>query len=157
MVYRVVGPAGELGPFSKSHEEGTPVRARPTAFHDPELRRAEAMVALTGASGEVVARQVVAINEPLVHDGFRIFLTAWDRDPKGFSYAGFQIVRDPGQTLVWVGSTALSAGLLLLLFGDGSWVREENGMLLVRASRGRGRLAALQEGNDPESATRRPG
>jgi cytochrome c biogenesis protein len=152
MVYWVAGPKGEEGPFSKGREEGTPLKVRPTAFRDPEIRRAEAVVALSGADGKTLARQIIAINEPLVHGGVRIFLTAWDRDPKGFPYAGFQIVRDPGQPLVWLGSTALSLGLLLLLFGDGAWVREEGGMLLARASRGRRRLAGLGDDGAAETA-----
>lgn len=141
--YWVVGPAGEEGPFSRGQEQGAPLRVRPVAFRDPQVRRVEARVSLRDAAGQAVARQVVAINEPLVHGGLRIYLTAWGADAEGRPFTGYQVVRDPGQPLVWIGSLALSLGLLLLLFGDGAWVREEGGELLCRASRGAGRARAL--------------
>ena len=143
MVYFVEGPEGSLGPFSRNREEGAPVRARPSAFREPELRRAEAVVALTDADGRPIARQTVAVNEPLVHGGLRIYLTAWDRDPYGNPFVGFQVVRDPGQPLVWAGSVLLCLGLLALLFGDGAWVREEDGEVACRSSRGARRARRL--------------
>jgi len=143
LTYRVVGPQGESGPFSRGQEEGAPLRVRPLAFRDPEVRRAEAVVSLQDVRGTSLARQVIAVNQPLVRDGLRIYLTAWGNDPEGRPFAGFQVVRDPGQVLVWTGSLALSLGLLLILFGDGAWVREEGGELLCRASRGTARARAL--------------
>ncbi len=136
MVYFVETPEGPRGPFSRNREEGAPVRVRPLAFRDPEVRRAEAVVALKDAEGRPIARQTVAVNEPIVHGGLRIYLTAWDRDPYGNPFVGFQVVRDPGQPLVWGGSVLLCLGLLALLFGDGAWVREEGGEIACRSSRG---------------------
>ncbi len=136
MEYFVETPEGSLGPFARNREEGAPVRVRPLAFRDPEVRRAEAVVALTDSEGRPIARQTVAVNEPLVHGGLRIYLTAWDRDPYGNPFVGFQVVRDPGQPIVWGGSVLLCLGLLALLFGDGAWVREEGGEVACRSSRG---------------------
>jgi cytochrome c biogenesis protein len=145
MVYWVGSPTGESGPYSKGREDGAPLRTRPLAFRDPQVRRAEAVVTLSDSDGETLARHVIAINDPLVYRGIRIFLTAWDRTPEGFLFAGFQIVRDPGQPLVWVGAAALSLGLLLLLFGDGTWVREEGAALLARSTGGKRSLGGLGE------------
>jgi len=143
MTYFVSGPGGDRGPFSRGRETGAPVRARPLAYHDPEIRRAEAVVTLRSPNGEVGARSAVAVNQPLVFAGCRVYLTAWGDDAEGKPFAGFQIVRDPGQPLVWTASVALSFGLFLLLFGDGAWVREEDGALVCRASRGSARARAL--------------
>lgn len=143
LTYWVGGPHGDAGPFFRNQEEGAPLRVRPLAFRDPQVRRVEARVSLRDERGQAVARQVVAINEPLVHGGLRIYLTAWGADDDGRPFTGFQVVRDPGQPLVWTGSLAFSLGLLLLLFGDGAWVREEAGELLCRASRGAARARAL--------------
>lgn len=143
LTYWVGGPDGEAGPFFRGQEEGAPLRVRPLAFRDPRVRRVEARVSLRDERGQAVARQVVAVNEPLVHGGLRIYLTAWGADAEGRPFTGFQVVRDPGQPLVWTGSVAFSLGLLLLLFGDGAWVREEGGELLCRASRGAARARAL--------------
>lgn len=157
MTYFVEGPAGIAGPYSRGHEEGTPLRVRPTAFREPELRRAEAVVSLRDPRGREITRQAVAVNEPLVHGGLRIYLTAWGRDPDGRPFTGFQVVRDPGQPIVWAGSVLLCAGLLALLFGDGAWVREEGGRILCRASRGARRARRLlgldgQEGAPGDAA-----
>lgn len=136
LVYFLEDPAGRrLGPFSKGKEEGAPLRVRPVAFRDPEVKRAEATVAVVGERGEVLRQQVVAVNEPLVYRGSRIYLTAWGEDRYRNPHVGLQITRDPGQPLVWAGAVALSLGLFLLLFGDGAWAREEDGELWLRAGR----------------------
>lgn len=143
LTWLVDGPQGRQGPFSKATAAASPVRVAPLAFKDPDVRRAEAVVSLRGADGEPVVRQAVSVNAPLVHGGLRIYLTAWGDDDYGFPYAGFQIVRDPGQPLLWAGALALSLGILLLAFGDGAWAREEAGHLVLGASRGRRRLDSL--------------
>ncbi len=143
LVFWVSGPAGRLGPFSRDNRAGSPVDVRPAAFRDPEIRRAEVRVSVLDGAGAPVRRAVVAVNEPLVHGGVRVFLTAWGRDAYGFPWVGFQVVREPGQWLVWLGACALSAGLFVLLFGHGAWVREANGGLEARGSRGRRALRRL--------------
>lgn len=156
LVYFVEDASGRrLGPFSRGREEGAPVRARPTAFRDPETRRSEARLALLGAGGEVLAEHVLAVNEPLIWRGYRVYLTAWGEDRYKNPYVGLQITRDPGQGLVWVGSVALALGLFLMLFGDGAWAREEGGELWVRA--GRRTVQALRgEGSAPDEGQGAP-
>jgi len=158
LVYFVEGTqdGSRLGPFSRGREAGAPVRVRPEAFRDLEVRRAEAVVAVTDDDGRELASQVVAVNEPLSVLGHRIYLTAWGEDPYKNPYVGLQITRDPGQALVWVGASALSLGLFLLLFGDGAWVREEQGELWVRGSRGRASLQRLLGGSEPGEGSVRP-
>lgn len=143
MTYWVEGPGEPLGPFSRGREEGAPLKVRPIEYRDAEVRRAEASVSLRSNTGKVLVRQAVAVNEPLVFDGLRIYLTAWSRDRYNNPFVGLQIVRDPGQPLLWVGAFVLTMGLVVLLFGNGAWIRQEEGQLLARASRGRKRLDEL--------------
>lgn len=152
--YWVETPGGRVGPFLRENMASAPVRLEFLAYRDPEVRRAEAIVALLGSDAKALARQRVAINEPLVFGGLRIFLTAWGKDAQNRPYAGFQVVRDPGQTLTWFGSAILCAGLALLLFIDGAWVREEGGALVGATSRRNGfrrlGIAASEPGSDAE-------
>jgi cytochrome c biogenesis protein len=151
LVYFVEGSnlGSRLGPFSRGQEQGAPVRVRPEAFRELKVRRAETVVALTGAQEEPLVEQIVAVNEPLSYHGLRIYLTAWGEDQDKNRYVGLQITRDPGQVLVWAGGIALSLGLFLLLFGDGAWAREEGQELWLRGSRGRGSLRRLLENSMP--------
>ncbi|MDF1552825.1 MAG: cytochrome c biogenesis protein ResB [Deferrisomatales bacterium] len=94
--YSLEGPQGRLGPFS-SREEVTaaPVQVVPDAYFDRELRRTEVSVSVRGSANEVLVQDLVAVNEPLVYDGYRIFLTAWGEGREGAPTVGFQISRDP--------------------------------------------------------------
>ncbi len=142
LTFWVDGPMGALGPFSRATRDQSPVDVVPLAYRDPEVRRAEALVAVLDGRGRTVRRAVVSVNQPLVHGGLRIFLTAWGNDPYGFPFVGFQIVRDPAQPLVWTGAALLVCGLGLL-WVPGAWVWEERGRVLGRATRGSSWLAGL--------------
>ncbi len=84
----------------------------PSAYRDPLLKQTRSHVSIL-EQGQVVSQGVIRINHPLVHRGVAIYQTAFDRDPYGFWYAGFQFSKDPGEPLVWAGCIALSLGLLL--------------------------------------------
>ncbi len=144
LTFWVEGPGGTDGPFSRDTRKQSPVDVAPLAYRDPEVRRAEARVAVLDPAGRPVRRTTVAVNEPLVYGGFRIFLTAWGRDPYGFPFVGFQIVRDPAQPVVWAGTNMLVAGLALM-FVPGARVWEADGRILGRATRGRAWLAGLKK------------
>ncbi|GAB6062823.1 cytochrome c biogenesis protein ResB [Deferrisoma palaeochoriense] len=139
LTFWVEGPGGTLGPFSRDRRQGCPVDFTPLGFRDPEVRRVEARVEVLAPDGTPTRTAVIAVNEPLVHGGLRIFLTAWGADPYGFPWVGFQITRDPGQPAVWLGSAGLVAGLALLWAGRGAWVWEEEGEVRAVAT---GRMAA---------------
>ena len=145
LTFWVEGPGEVLGPFSRATRKKSPVDLIPLAYRDPEVRRAEAHVAVLDGRGRTLRRAVVAVNQPLVHGGLRIFLTAWGKDPYGFPFVGFQIVRDPAQPLVWAGAVLLVAGLGLL-WVPGAWVWEDRSRVLARATRGASWLAGLRPG-----------
>ncbi len=143
LTFWVETPQGTLGPFSRDNRDNSPVSLTPLGFRDPQVRRVEARVRVLGPGGKTVRNAVIAVNEPLVHAGVRVYLTAWGTDPYGFGWVGFQITRDPSQPLVWAGSLGFVLGLGLLALGGGAWVREEGGLVLAGATGGREALRAL--------------
>ncbi len=130
--YYILENGIKKGPFSKGREEGAPIRVRPVAFKGFDVKRVEAPVEVSDAAGNVVKSWTLAVNEPLFHDGYKIFLTAWGQDDAGNPTVGLQITRDPGEALVWVGSTVLAIGIFILLFAQGGWATHENGILRVK-------------------------
>lgn len=89
------------------------VLIKPTAFRDPLLRQLHAEVSIL-EGGAVVRQGVIEVNTPLVHRGVAIYQTAYSRDPSGFWTCGFQLSKDPGEPLVWLGSIVLVLSLLLV-------------------------------------------
>ncbi|GAB4265762.1 MAG: hypothetical protein Kow0092_18340 [Deferrisomatales bacterium] len=132
--YRLRGPDGEDGPFAGGRDPASPVVVRPTEYRDPQVRSVRSRLVVEFPDRPPV-RADVSINAPLVVGGLRVYLTAWGRDRYGFPYAGFQVVRDPGQPLVWAGAAGLGLGLPLLWLGPGGWAEERRGRLLVRGRR----------------------
>ena len=59
---------------------------------------------------------IIEVNTPLVHRGVAIYQTAYSRDESGFWTCGFQLSKDPGEPLVWVGSVVLTLAILLVFF-----------------------------------------
>jgi cytochrome c biogenesis protein len=156
--YFIIENAFSRGPFSRGREEGAPVRLRPYAFKGFEIKRVEVPVELqSSVTGGVLASGVIAVNDPLSYQGYKIFLTAWGEDDAGAKTVGLQITRDPGEGVLWAGSVLLALGIFILLFSDAGWARVEEGRLLVKASPARRKLirSALsgrgQEENDDDT------
>lgn len=133
---------------------------KPTAFRDPIVKQLRSDVSIL-ENGEVVRQGTIEVNHPLVHRGVAIYQTAYSRDPSGFWYCGFQLSRDPGEPLVWVGSIVLCLSLLLLFTlrhralglipGDAGWRLVP--LAGFRGESGREQLAALaasQGRNEPQ-------
>jgi len=85
---------------------------RPTGYRDPLLKQLHSEVSII-EGGRIVRQGSIEINHPLVHRGVAIYQTAYNRDKFGTWYAGFQLSKDPGEPLVWLGSITLSLGLML--------------------------------------------
>lgn len=88
---------------------------KPTAFRDPLLKQLHCEVSIL-ENGEVVRRGIIEVNTPLVHRGVAIYQTAYSRDESGFWTCGFQLSKDPGEPLVWLGSIVLTLAILLVFF-----------------------------------------
>ncbi len=86
-----------------------------TAFRDPLLKQLHCEVSIL-ENDEVVRQGIIEVNTPLVHRGVAIYQTAYSRDESGFWTCGFQLSKDPGEPLVWVGSIVLTLAMLLVFF-----------------------------------------
>ena len=143
--YRVFSQTEVFGPFTRKEMAKAPLRLSPLAYKG-NVKRVEASLSVYDPSSRELGKGVVAVNEPLVFDDYRIFLTNWGQDEQDKPFVGLQIARDPGQPLVWFGSLLLSCGLMLLLFVDGAWVAERDGQLIGRSIRNRRKFAELLKG-----------
>ena len=114
-LYRDGLPLGRYQALPAGGKETSPVAfgltLHPDAFKDPLLKQLHSEVSIL-EEGQVVKQGVIEVNRPLVHRGVTIYQTAHARDQFGFWYAGFQLSRDPGEPLVWIGCVLLSLGLL---------------------------------------------
>lgn len=85
---------------------------KPVAYRDPVVQQLVSEVSIL-ERGQVVKKGVIRVNEPLEYNGVMIYQTTYNRDKFGFWSAGFQLSRDPGKPVVWLGCIALVVGLLL--------------------------------------------
>lgn len=91
------------------------VEIKPTAFQDPLLKQLHSEVSIL--ENDVVVRQgIIEVNTPLVHRGVAIYQTAYSRDESGFWACGFQLSKDPGEPLVWLGSVVLTLAIIMVFF-----------------------------------------
>ena len=89
-----------------------PMLLKPLAYRDPIVKQLRSEVSIL-KGGEVVRRGVITVNDPLTYEGVTIYQTAYHRDKFGFWSAGFQLGRDPGEPLVWIGCITMVLGLLM--------------------------------------------
>jgi cytochrome c biogenesis protein len=89
------------------------VEIKPTAFRDPLLKQLHSEVSIL-EDGDVVRQGVIEVNTPLVHRGVAIYQTTFSRDESGFWVCGFQLSKDPGEPLVWLGSIVLTLAMVLI-------------------------------------------
>jgi cytochrome c biogenesis protein len=89
------------------------VEIKPTAFRDPILKQLHSEASIL-ENDKVVRQGVIEVNQPLVHRGVAIYQTAYSRDASGFWTCGFQLSKDPGEPLVWLGCIALTLSLILV-------------------------------------------
>ena len=104
------GLSGERA-YPNSIDPGVVIK--PTAFRDPLLKQLHSEASIL-ENGEVVRQGVIEVNRPLVHRGVAIYQTAYSRDESGFWACGFQLSKDPGEPLVWLGSVILTLSLILV-------------------------------------------
>ncbi len=87
----------------------------------------------------------------MVHRGVAIYQTAYSRDESGFWTCGFQLSKDPGEPVVWIGSIILTLALILVFMvrfrAVGVIVDEEKCLLVplagFRGDAGQAKLADL--------------
>lgn len=82
------------------------------AFQNPRLKRQWVDLELIRDS-ERIASGISEVNHPFRWEGLYFYNTQISTDPKGISYAGIQIVRDPGRPYVFAGFTVMGIGSVL--------------------------------------------
>ncbi len=118
------------------------IEIKPTAFQDPLLKQLHAEVSIL-ENDEVVRQGIIEVNTPLVYRGVAIYQTAYSRDESGFWTCGFQLSKDPGEPLVWLGSIVLTLAILLVFlvrFFAVGVVPTENGFRLIALAGFRGEV-----------------
>jgi hypothetical protein len=90
---------------------GFPYSFQLVAFQDPAIKRFWTELQLS-RDGQVVARGTTELNKPFTWNGLYFFNPQIAKDEEGVPYAGIQIVRDPGQVVVFGGMIVLSVGAL---------------------------------------------
>jgi cytochrome c biogenesis protein len=103
------------GKRSAEQNPAVPLLLKPLAYRDPIIKQLRSEVSIL-KKGAVVRRGVITVNEPLTYEGVTFYQTAYNRDKFGFWSAGFQLGRDPGEPLVWIGSITMVLGLILTFF-----------------------------------------
>ena len=85
------------------------------AYISPKLKRQWVDLMLKDTSG-IVAEGTAEVNGPFMWNGIYFFNTQVSSDPDGVSYAGIQIVRDPGRYLVFSGMVIVAIGAFMATF-----------------------------------------
>ena len=106
-IYHALG-----GQLSAESNPPLPMILKPLAYRDPIVKQLRSEVSIL-KGGEVVRRGVITVNDPLVYEGVAFYQTVYNRDKFGFWSAGFQLGRDPGEPLVWIGCITIVLGLFL--------------------------------------------
>jgi hypothetical protein len=88
-----------------------PYRFKLVAFMNPVLKRLWVDLRVAG-QGEAV-EGVAEVNHPFMWKGLYFYNTQVDVDAAGNSYAGIQIVRDPGRPVVFAGFLIASIGAVM--------------------------------------------
>ena len=102
-----IGPDGEIG--------NSGLVLIPVAFAVFPEKQVLARTSLV-KDNQVLASSEISVNHPMKFQGLNIFLTDYGTDPFGLPYVGYQIVKDPGRTGLWVGCVLFLLSMTGALF-----------------------------------------
>jgi len=101
--------------------------------HGTRMPKSLAATVRLQREGRMLKQGIIMVNDPMSFEGKKIYITAVDSDKNGRTFVGFQITRDPGVPVVWVGFGLLLAGLTLsfTVFHRRVWIHVGDGELVV--------------------------
>ncbi|MBI2094723.1 MAG: cytochrome c biogenesis protein ResB [Candidatus Omnitrophica bacterium] len=76
----------------------------------------ESDVALFDPAEKITIEKTIRMNQPLDYKGYRIFQSSFIQDPDGGEASVFTVAKNPGITLIYVGSCVLFLGVLLVFY-----------------------------------------
>lgn len=85
------------------------------SFKDMETKYYRSELSVLGENDEVLKRQSVVVNEPMLYGGYRFYQS--DYNPDNPNYSGIGISHEPGLYVIYFGFTALVIGCLLMFYG----------------------------------------
>jgi hypothetical protein len=89
-----------------------PYEFKLVAFQNPVLKRLWVDLAL-GGKGAPVVSGTSEVNAPFIWNGLYFYNTQVNADQVGMSFAGIQVVRDPGRPCVFAGFAIMGLGAVL--------------------------------------------
>ena len=95
----------ELKDFRKVDYPGT---NKPQSF--------ESDVALSDPVEQIRIEKTIKMNKPLDYKGYRIFQSSYIQDPEHGEASVFTVAKDPGITLIYVGSGIMFLGVVLIFY-----------------------------------------
>ncbi|MFH1532134.1 MAG: cytochrome c biogenesis protein ResB [Pseudomonadota bacterium] len=102
---------GELGEIPQDVLVGNDKFALLYKTDRGEVKLYQSKVTLLDDQGNELVTQDVLVNHPLIHDGWWLYQSNWDRDD--LRYSGLHAVRDPGLPFTLCGLVLLVLGVLL--------------------------------------------
>jgi hypothetical protein len=106
---KVVGTADTEG--RKSQLTDFPYDFKLVAYKTPMVKRSWVDIELA-REGQLLASGQSEINHPFIWEGLYFFNTLSEHDKEGHSFAGIQVVRDPGRPYVFIGMTITCLGAI---------------------------------------------
>lgn len=107
---RLIGTCDTAG--TRSLPQDFPYDFKLVAFQNPVLKRLWVELALSRNSAPLVAG-TAEVNAPFIWNGLYFYNTQVGTDKAGMSFAGIQVVKDPGRPCVFTGFAIMGVGAVL--------------------------------------------